>query len=135
MSTRSDILQGQALFRWVKQLLTWGVWCPWLTREKEIIEEESVPPNIQPLNKNYYVVRKAGWWHSRDTWKLTLFFINQWMNQSSVSRMFNPMSCRGVGSFNALPKHSLGRRSSMSSVLWKTWTFGQQVWFLTCFFL
>ena len=31
--------------------------------------------------------------------------------------------------------HSIGRRSSMLSVLWKTWTLGQQLWFLTCFLL
>ena len=37
-------------------------------------------------NKNYYVVRNAGWTRSRNTWKLTLNFclsINQWVTSFS----------------------------------------------------
>ena len=45
--TRSDILQGQALFRRVKQTDRDTV-----ERElKYVIEGESVPPQIQPKNK------------------------------------------------------------------------------------
>ena len=44
-------------------------------------------------NKNYYIVRNAVWARSRNPWKLSLIFdkwINQWNNQSSVSRTAHP---------------------------------------------
>ena len=37
--------------------------------------------NKPELNKNYYVVRNAGCARSRYTLKLSLIFLNQWINE------------------------------------------------------
>ena len=42
------------------------------------------------LNKNYYVVRNNGCAQSRYTLKLSLIFLNQWINQQSISRTADP---------------------------------------------
>ena len=44
--------------------------------------------DVSETNKNYYVVRNAGWARSRNTWQLSHFFLI--MNESSVSRTAHP---------------------------------------------
>ena len=53
---------------------------PWMTL---YLVSLSVP------NKNYYAVRNTGWARSRKTWKLTLIFNNQSINQVFLERLKN----------------------------------------------
>ena len=46
--------------------------------------------NWKALHKNYNVVKNAGCAPSRNTWRLTQIFFNEWNNQSSVPRTVHP---------------------------------------------